>query len=64
VPRSVAVLASWLGFPIVAAVGGIPPGPRSLDGPHRLVALAAVVLGVLVLVLSVLATAFPAGDED
>ena len=59
-----AVPASWLGFPLVVAGGGIALGLQALDGPHRRMALAAVGVGVLVLVFGVLATAFPASNDD
>ena len=59
-----ALPASWLGFPIVVAGGGIALGLRALDGPHRRIAITAVVLGVLVVLFGVLATAFPPADSD
>jgi hypothetical protein len=59
-----AVPASWLGFPLVVAGGGIALGLRAMDGAHRRIAVVAIALGVLVLVFGVLGTAFPAGDGD
>lgn len=59
-----ALPGSWLGFPIVLAGGGIAMGVRALDGPHRRIAIAAVALGVLVVLFGVLATAFPTPDND
>lgn len=59
-----AVPASWLGFPIVVAGGAIALGLRALDGPHRREAIAAIVLGAVVVVFGILGTAFPPTDND
>lgn len=59
-----AVPASWLGFPIVVAGGAIALGLRALDGPHRRVAITAIVLGAVVMVFGILGTAFPPADND
>ena len=59
-----AVPASWLGFPIVVAGGAIALGLRALDGPHRRVAITAIVLGAVVVVFGILGTAFPPVDND
>lgn len=59
-----AIPGSWLGFPVVVAGGGIALGLRALDGPHRRVAMTAIVLGALVKLFGVLSTAFPPADND
>jgi hypothetical protein len=59
-----ALPASWLGFPIVVAGGGIALGLGAAEGPHRRLAAFAVALGVFVLLFGVLATAFPTSDGD
>ena len=59
-----ALPASWLGFPVVLAGGGIALGFDALRGEHRRPALAAMGLGGLVMLLAILATAFPAPDGD
>ena len=59
-----ALPASWLGFPVVLAGGGIALGLRDLGGSHRRLALLAVALGLLVIVFAFLATAFPPSDGD
>ena len=59
-----AIPASWLGFPVVVAGGGITLGLRGLAGGHRRLAVVAVAVGVLVVVFAVLATAFPSSDGD
>ncbi len=59
-----AVPASWLGFPVVVAGGGITLGVRALDGQQRRIAIAAIALGAFVVVFGVLATAFPSVDND
>ena len=59
-----AVPASWLGFPLVVAGGGIVLGRQALTGPRRRVAVAAIVLGILVVAFAVVATAFPPTDAD
>lgn len=59
-----ALPATWLGFPVVVAGGGVALGLRALDGPHRRMAVIAVALGVAVIVFGVMATAFPPADTD
>jgi len=60
----VALPGSWLGFPTVVAGGGIALGIKALAGTHRRLAIAAIVVGLLVIVFATLATAFPASDTD
>lgn len=57
-----AVPLSWLGFPAVVAGGGVVLGLRGLSGSHRIVAIAAIGVGLLVRVFAILGTAFPASD--
>ena len=59
-----ALPASWLGFPVVLAGGGIALGIRGLADGRRRLAVLAIGLGVLVIVFAVLATAFPASRGD
>jgi hypothetical protein len=59
-----AVPGSWLGFPMIVAGGGIALGIHAGAGDHRRLALGAVVLGLLVIVLGILGTAFPASETD
>ena len=59
-----ALPASWLGFPAVVAGGGIALGLRALGGKHPRLALVAILLGLVVVVLGILATAFPPSDPD
>jgi hypothetical protein len=55
-----AVVAGWLGFPLVLAGGGVGLGlVARTTGIHSRWATAAIVVGVLVLVYGVLATAIP-----
>jgi hypothetical protein len=46
------------------AGGGIVLGRQALTGPRRRVAVAAIVLGILVVAFAVVATAFPPTDAD
>ncbi|MGH3712112.1 MAG: hypothetical protein ACRDT4_01385 [Micromonosporaceae bacterium] len=56
-----ALIAGWLGFPLILAGGGIALGLMAPTTPARSrLALAAIVLGLLVLAFGILATAFPA----
>ena len=58
------VPASWLGFPAVVAAGGIALGSQGLSGAHRRIAMATIGLGLLVVLMVVLATAFPSADTN
>ena len=59
-----AVPASWLGFPVVVAAGGIVLGLHARAGHHRGVATVAVIVGIFVVAFAVAATAFPPSDSD
>ena len=59
-----ALPVSWLGFPAVVAGGGIRLGIQALAGAHRRVAVVAIVVGLLVILFAIVATAFPAADTD
>lgn len=59
-----ALPASWMGFPVVLAGGGIVLGVQALGGSRRRPAFMAIGLGVLVVVFAILATAFPGSDSD
>lgn len=59
-----ALPASWLGFPLVVAGGGITLGVHALAGTHRRLAGLAIVVGLLVILFAILATAFPSPDTD
>jgi len=59
-----ALPASWLGFPVVVAGGGIALGFHALGGEHRRAAVVAMGIGGLVVLFAILATAFPASNAD
>lgn len=59
-----ALPASWLGFPTVVAGGGIALGIHALGGPHRRLAMVAILLGFAVVLFGIFATAFPPPDTD
>lgn len=59
-----ALPASWLGFPVVLAGGGIALGFHALSGERRHSAGVAIGLGVLVVLFAILATTFPVSDSD
>lgn len=61
---ALAIPASWLGFPMVLAGGGIALGFHALRGERRGLAVVAVGLGMLVIAFAILGTAFPAPDSD
>jgi hypothetical protein len=61
---ALALPASWLGFPVVIAGGGIALGIQALAGPHQRLAFAAILLGLAVAMFAILTTAFPANDTD
>jgi len=59
-----ALPASWLGFPAVVAGGGIRLGIQALTGAHRRLAVVAIVVGLIVILFAIVATAFPSLDTD
>lgn len=59
-----ALPASWMGFPVVLAGGGIALGVQARGGEGRRPAAVAIGLGVLAVLFAILATAFPASDGD
>jgi hypothetical protein len=59
-----ALPASWLGFPVVVAGGGIGLGIQALAGTHRRLGLVAIVVGLLVIFFAIVATAFPSPETD
>lgn len=59
-----ALPASWLGFPVVVAGGGIALGIRALGGTRRGLALVAILLGLAVAAFGILATSLPPTDTD
>jgi cytochrome bd-type quinol oxidase subunit 2 len=59
-----ALPALWLGFPAVVAAGGIVLGIQALAGPHRRLAVVAIVAGLFLIFFAILATAFPSPDAD
>lgn len=59
-----ALPASWLGFPVVVAGGGIALGIQALAGAHRRLAVAAIVGGLLVIFFAIAATAFPSPETE
>ncbi len=64
VALALALPASWLGFPVVVAGGAIVLGLDGREGGRRSPAIIAIGLGVLVLLVAVVGTAFPAADAD
>jgi len=59
------VVAGWLGFPLIIAGGGIALGLLAPSTPTRSrAALAAIAVGLLVLVFGIISTAFPVADTD
>jgi hypothetical protein len=61
---ALAIPLSWLGFPTVVAGAGVALGIQGLGGTHRRVAIAAIGVGLLVIVFAILGTAFPTADDD
>jgi len=59
-----ALPASWLGFPAVVAGGAIGLGIQALAGAHRRLAVVAIVVGLIVISLAIVATAFPPPETD
>ena len=58
-----AVPLSWLGFPAVVAGAGIALGVTGATGAHRRVSIAAISVGVVVILFAIAGTAFPPADE-
>lgn len=58
-----AVPLSWLGFPAVVAGAGIALGVAGATGAHRRVSIAAIIVGVVVILFAIAGTAFPPADE-
>ena len=59
------LVAGWLGFPLIIAGGGIALGLLAPSTPTRSrAALAAIAVGLLVLVFGIISTAFPPADAD
>jgi hypothetical protein len=58
-----AVPLSWLGFPAVVAGAGIALGAAGASGAHRRVSIAAISVGVVVILFAIAGTAFPPSDE-
>ena len=63
VALALAIPLSWLGFPVVVAGAGVALGLQGLGGTHRRVAIAAIGVGLLVIVFAILGTAFPTTDD-
>lgn len=59
-----ALPAAWLGFPVVVAGAGVALGLDAMTGQRRRLGMAALALGLVVMVFVTVATAFPASDSD